>query len=127
MSYIEQTFSLKKKISIVTGSFRGNGKEIALALGKSGSELILVDQNEKLANFNEKLISQGIKSTYYLCDLSNLDETKKIFSQIIKKHRKIDILVNNAGITRSNNFENYSRDDWIDTFNVNLFSIFFQN
>ena len=61
MSYIEQTFSLKKKISIVTGSFRGNGKEIALALGKSGSELILVDQNEKLSNFNEKLISQGIK------------------------------------------------------------------
>ena len=62
MSYIEQTFSLKKKISIVTGSFRGNGKEIALALGKSGSELILVDEGTSALDKNtEDIIKTAIK------------------------------------------------------------------
>ena len=43
MSYLESLFSLDKKISVVTGAARGNGKSISEALLRSGSTVIMVD------------------------------------------------------------------------------------
>lgn len=120
MSYLEDIFSLKGKVAIVTGGARGNGKSIAESLLRAGSEVFICDRlkEETKATVDEfKKLYEGI--TGFVCDLSiqqGLDE----FVDKIKIMDKIDILVNNAGITRGNDIFDYTIDDWRETIKVNL-------
>jgi len=89
-----QEHKLNKKTALVTGAGKGIGKACAIALAEAGADLILVSRTLKdLSSVQKKIKKLKRKCTSFVCDVSNYDETKKLFSQI----QKLDILVNNAG------------------------------
>jgi len=89
-----QEHKLNKKTALVTGAGKGIGKACAIALAEAGADLILVSRTKKDLLAVQKTIKKlKRKCTSFVCDISNYDETKKLFSQI----KKLDILVNNAG------------------------------
>jgi 3-oxoacyl-[acyl-carrier protein] reductase len=125
MSYLKSLFSLDNKISIVTGSARGNGKAIAEALLRSGSIVIMVDVLKmELLQTEKKFLSENLPAVSYVCDITKKDQILKLGKYIGKKFGKLDILVNNAGITRDNLSIRMSDEDWDDVINVNLTASF---
>ena len=86
--------NLKNKTALVTGAGKGIGKACAIALAEAGANLIIISRTEKDLKKVSKIIKKfRSKSFYYVCDVTNYHQIKKI----INKQKRIDILVNNAG------------------------------
>ncbi len=121
MSYLDDLFSLKGKIAIVTGAARGNGKAISEALLKSGATVILVDilKNE-LSKVVTSFHASRLDAFMFHCDITVTSEILNLRKFVIGKFNHIDILVNNAGVTHGHDILNYPDESWDNTYKVNL-------
>ena len=112
-----KNFNLKNKTALVTGSGKGIGKACAIALAEAGANVIILSRTEKdLLIVQKKIKKLKKKCSYYVCDITNLKEIKKIFSSI----NKLDILVNNAGTNRPEYFTKIKRKDMSEVVDLNI-------
>lgn len=114
---------LKGKNALITGSARGIGKSIALALAKEGANIIVNDisamkeEAEKTAN---EIKTLNVNAEFFAGDVSNFESIKEMSNKIQEKYKKIDILVNNAGITKDRTLKKMVPDEWNPVININL-------
>tara|TARA_Y200000002_G_scaffold113842_1_gene93238 strand:- start:579 stop:1346 length:768 start_codon:yes stop_codon:yes gene_type:complete len=112
-----KNINVKNKMALVTGAGKGIGKACAIALAEAGANLILLSRTEKdLIAVQKQIFKLKKKCTYYVCDVTNLIEVKKIFSKI----SKLDILVNNAGTNRPEFFTKVKRKDMSEVVDLNI-------
>ncbi len=118
------SFDLKNRTAIITGGAQGFGLDIAKRFLKSGSNVILWDNDEKeLKKANETIQSDNL--SYNLVDVSDYEKIQLILNEITKKN-KIDILINNAGITGPTaELWNYEIKDWHKIIDINLHGAFY--
>ena len=113
--------NFKDKVTLVTGSARGIGKEIALSFAKEGSDIVICDVNLEAAIGTQKEIEAlGRNSMALSVDVTKPDQVDEMVNKILDKFNKIDILVNNAGITKDGLLIRMSESDWDAVINVNL-------
>lgn len=98
---MENQFSLKGKIALVTGASYGIGFAIASAFANAGATIVFNDLKQEfvdkgLAAYKEA----GISAKGYVCDVTDEDQVHALVAQIEKEVGVIDILVNNAGIIK---------------------------
>ncbi|EHJ93380.1 2-dehydro-3-deoxy-D-gluconate 5-dehydrogenase KduD [Vreelandella boliviensis] len=117
-------FSLKGKVAVVTGSSTGLGQSMAIGLAKAGADIIGIASRSNQDETMKEIEKTGREFYQIQADLSKKTEINSIVQDSINKKGRIDILVNNAGIIRRNNAENFSDEDWDDVINVNLNSVF---
>jgi 3-oxoacyl-[acyl-carrier protein] reductase len=84
-------------VCLVTGSSRGLGKSIAIALGNKGHN-VAIHCKERIKEA-ETVVSKINDSILLKADVSNYEDVERIVKEIVKKWGRIDVLVNNAGIT----------------------------
>ena len=111
-------FSVKNKIIVITGAGRGIGYFLADELAKRSAVVYAVDKT-----FSKK----NKRNDYFQnkCDITNKTQFQKICKNILKDNGKIDVLINNAGITLPNNSsKDYSLKDWKKTIDINLTGAF---
>jgi 3-oxoacyl-[acyl-carrier protein] reductase len=83
---------------LITGSSRGLGREIALALGRDGHHIAV---HYKDSEDRAKTVASRIKSAIVLkADVRESEEVSLLVDDLLKKWGRIDLLVNNAGITK---------------------------
>jgi glucose 1-dehydrogenase len=97
---ITDKFNLTGKTALITGSSRGIGKGIALALAENGADIILHYKGEKseaeeVANEIKKF---KVKVHIIQADLSKSGASARIYNQVYKKVKRLDILVINASV-----------------------------
>ena len=107
-------FDLTGKIALVTGSARGLGKGIALALAEQGADVIVncahsVDKAEDVA---AQIRAMGRRSAVYQADVGIESEVLAMFEKIRVDFGKLDILVNNAGTQIRENVFEMSTANW---------------
>ena len=118
-------FSHKNKVAIVTGASRGIGKSIVQKISENGAHTVCVSRSEdELRKISNKLNENGLSSSYFECDVSNINNFKELVDETVSKYDKIDILVNNAGITKDNLIMRMSEADWDKVIDVNLKGVF---
>tara|TARA_A100001015_G_scaffold167407_1_gene186102 strand:- start:92 stop:838 length:747 start_codon:yes stop_codon:yes gene_type:complete len=117
-------FDLKNRTAIITGGAQGFGLDIAKRFLKSGSKVILWDNDEnELKKASETIQSDNL--SYNLIDVSDYEKIQLILHEITKKN-KIDILINNAGITGPTaELWNYEIKDWHKIIDINLHGAFY--
>lgn len=94
---IAELVSLKKKRSIITGASSGIGRAIATRFAEAGSDLELVDMDEKgLASLKKELSHFNVEVNLHRVDLYHKAEIDALWEGL--GAREPDILVNNAGI-----------------------------
>ncbi len=117
---------LKDKVAIVTGSGRGLGKAIALALANEGARLMLMS---KIQNELEEVIKEANlpdKQVAIFCgDISKESDVRQMVDLTLSKFGTIDILVNNAGIIGPiGPLNSVKVREWIKTLEVNVIGTF---
>ncbi len=117
---------LDGKTALITGGSKGIGKGIAEAYLKQGAEVIICGRNKaNLESTGDELKEFG-QINYVVCDITKLDDVKRLASQIEAIKQRLDILVNNASIlgARSPIME-YPEDVWEEVIHINLNAQFF--
>ena len=120
---ILEKFGLNRKVAIVTGSARGLGRAMALALAEAGCKTFLVDiipPTETERDMGEI----GGSARSITCDLQEEASIGKITKGALDAYGKIDVLVNNAGITKRYPAIELPTECWDDVMNVNLRACF---
>ncbi|HVE76631.1 MAG TPA: SDR family NAD(P)-dependent oxidoreductase [Actinomycetota bacterium] len=98
------------KRCVVTGASSGFGVEIAKLLAGKGAEVIAVARRrERLEALVEEL--GGEPHSFEVCDISSLEEIRKLASILADKFPHIDVLINNAGIPGSGPFGEASSEE----------------
>ncbi|SPE18576.1 2-deoxy-D-gluconate 3-dehydrogenase [Candidatus Sulfotelmatomonas gaucii] len=121
---ILDSFSLKGKSALVTGSSRGLGAAIAIALAQAGAGVAIHGSTSVPKATQHKLEGVGAKSIALVGDVGDADVSAMLVEETVEYFGKIDILVNNAGIIRRASAADYSEEDWKAVIDVNLSSVF---
>jgi len=118
---MENIFSIKDKVIIITGAGKGIGDFLAINMAKQSGIIYGID-----LKFSKK-VPKNLSNKFFQinCDITQKLKFQKICKMIFEKHKRIDALINNAGITlpnKKNVF--YSEKKWDDTLKINLTSHF---
>jgi NAD(P)-dependent dehydrogenase (short-subunit alcohol dehydrogenase family) len=115
---------LKGKVAIVTGSRRGIGRSIALALASAGADLVICDlimSDGKLNEVAEEIRQLGRNSLPLKVDVARRADVEEMVQRTINQFGRIDILVNCAGIwIAGQTLLECDEDSWDKVINVNL-------
>jgi 2-dehydro-3-deoxy-D-gluconate 5-dehydrogenase len=117
-------FRLDGKNALVTGSHRGLGAGIALALAEAGANVGCHGRDPKPGSAFREIEKLGRKTFYLAADLADAGACEKLMEKTVNEFGSIDILVNNAGIIRRAAAEEYSERDWGAVMAVNLTAAF---
>ncbi|MBM7623823.1 3-oxoacyl-[acyl-carrier-protein] reductase [Sporohalobacter salinus] len=119
---------LADKVAVVTGSSRGIGRAIALALAKKGASIAVnypvEAEKEDAQEVVEEIEDLGQKAIKVEADVTELEEVKEMMKQVKGEFGSIDILVNNAGITNDNLLLRMKEEEWDSVIDVNLKGVF---
>ena len=125
MPTINELFSLRDRVAIVTGGSRGLGLEMAEGLAEAGAALMLCARREQwLTPAVEAMRARGFRVEGMLCDVSKADDVQAVVDETMATFGRIDILVNNAGVTWAAEPEQLPLDKWQKVVDVNLTGAF---
>jgi NAD(P)-dependent dehydrogenase (short-subunit alcohol dehydrogenase family) len=118
--------SLAGKLALVTGSNRGIGLEIALALAREDCDVILAARDQKsLAQAARKAEKFNVNVVAETCDVRSPESVDRLFSRVRALRRPIDFLINNAGIAHRQAFvTELPYPIWRDVIDTNLTGLF---
>lgn len=123
---MQEIFSIRKRVAVVTGAGSGLGKAYAHALAAAGASVICADQDEASAIASaDAIILLGGLADAVVMDVSIAESVNESMQKIAGTYGKIDILVNNAGITSlPARTHEVSVADWDRVMSVNLRGMF---
>jgi NAD(P)-dependent dehydrogenase (short-subunit alcohol dehydrogenase family) len=119
-------FDLTGKRAFVTGSSRGIGRSIALALASAGAD-VAISCNTGGASAEEvcqAIRGLGRRAEYYAHNVAFESEVEALCNRVRQDFGSVDILVNNAGITRDKSFKKLTKDAWDEVITTDLTSVF---
>lgn len=119
---MEELFSLKNKLALVTGCKRGIGKAMAIGLASAGAKVIGVSQSleAKGSKVEEEILALGGSFQAYQCDFSDRTALYDFLAKLEKEQGAIDVLVNNAGTIMRKPAVEHPDDYWDKVIEVNL-------
>ena len=113
------TTDLSPKVAIVTGSTQGLGADIARGLAAQGARVVVLGR--RAAEADAVLAGLGSDGLAIEADITDDDQIARAVRLTLERFGRIDILVNNACIYVDRGLAS-SRDEWLQTLNVNLVS-----
>jgi 2-dehydro-3-deoxy-D-gluconate 5-dehydrogenase len=119
-----EAFQLNGKTALVTGSHKGLGAAIAVALAEAGADVVCHGRSSDPGQACDEIRAAGRRAFYVSADLSDPKAYAGLFETAIAQLGSIDILVNNAGIIRRAPAEEYSMEFWDELIAVNLTAVF---
>lgn len=117
-------FSLKGKIALVTGSSRGLGAGIAMALAEAGASVAIHGSSKAPEATQQQLAALGGNHFAVVGDVSDAAVCARLIEEVVLHFGTIDILVNNAGTIRRAPAAEHSDEDWQTVIDTNLSSVF---
>ena len=103
-----------EKVVLITGCSGGIGIELCHIFKRKGWIVVGTSRQECKSKFIDFSIVE---------DLSKEDAAKKIIKKIKDKYNRLDCIVHNAAIQICKSVEDYTLQDWMVTFQVNVFII----
>lgn len=112
------------RVAMISGASRGIGLAIANAYAAEGANLcLLATTQEGLAKAVSTLALNSERVLSLALDVRDQAACADAVAQTLARWGRIDTLVNNAGIYRAKAFLDYSKQDFQDLLDVNLFGV----
>lgn len=119
-----EAFRLNGKNALVTGSHKGLGAAIAVALAKAGANVGCHGRDPKPGSACDEIRAAGRRTFYVSGDLADAKVPVTLIEKTIAEFSSIDILVNNAGVIRRAPAAEYPTEFWDELIAVNLTAVF---
>ena len=110
---------LSTKVALVSGSERGTGQCIALALQAEGATVVFHSNSEDGMPKGDELPNNSHR---VWGDLSSDNGAEQAFTMAVEAAGGIDILVNNYGTAKPGKWASSGTDDWLDMYQQNVLS-----
>jgi NAD(P)-dependent dehydrogenase (short-subunit alcohol dehydrogenase family) len=122
MNSLNELFSLKGHVGLVTGASSGLGVECAKALAIAGADVaVAARRGDRLERFAAELTDgYGVRAIGVATDITNDAELDRLLAVVQEKLGDVDILVNNAGISPTGRSETLARATWDAAMATNL-------
>jgi NAD(P)-dependent dehydrogenase (short-subunit alcohol dehydrogenase family) len=130
----ENSRMVEGKVVLVTGAGGGIGREIALAMARSGARVVVNDIGSSLAGEGQdagpaQAVANEIKAAGGAAvastdSVSERSGAARIVESAIEAFGRIDVVVNNAGILRDRMFHKMSEEEWDAVLKVHLYGSF---
>ncbi|MFE2677582.1 SDR family oxidoreductase [Streptomyces hygroscopicus] len=113
---------LKGQKALVTGANSGIGRATAIALGRSGADVVVnyVSDRPAAEAVVAEVRSHGVRSYAQQADVSQEDQVIDMVSTMVDRLGTIDILVANAGLQRDAPTTEMTLAQWEKVISVNL-------
>ena len=122
---INELFTLKDRVAIVTGGSRGLGQEMAEGLAEAGASLMLcARRDEWLTPTVDAFRARGFTVEGMLCDVSKAADVRAVVDKTVSRFGKVDVLINNAGVTWAAEPEDLPLEKWQKVVDINLTGAF---
>ena len=102
MSGILDAFKLDGKVAIVTGSERGLGRGMAVALAQAGADIVGVTYAPDAPETAAAIEATGRRYVHIQANLLSIEPVEQVVKTAVEAFGHVDILVNNAGIIARN-------------------------
>lgn len=112
---------LTDQVALVTGSGRGIGRAIALALAEEGAHLVINDVDAASAEETAgEVRARGREALVQTADIVDEAQVEAMVEAVMERFGRLDILVNNAGLTRDGLLVRMKDEQWDLVLDVNL-------
>ncbi|MBW1782958.1 MAG: SDR family oxidoreductase [Deltaproteobacteria bacterium] len=103
MGLLEKLFSLKGKVALITGGYKGLGKLFTETYAEAGADIAIVARNVEGCQAEAKSVQEtfGVRAIGRFIDVHDSNVVDDVVVEILNEFGKIDILVNCAGISGS--------------------------
>jgi 2-dehydro-3-deoxy-D-gluconate 5-dehydrogenase len=119
-----EAFHLSGKNALVTGSHKGLGAAIALALAQAGANVGCHGRDANPGSACGEIRALGRKTFYCAGDVAVAEVCSQLIEKTVADFGSIDILVNNAGTIRRAPAAEFSAEYWNEVIAVNLTAVF---
>jgi 3alpha(or 20beta)-hydroxysteroid dehydrogenase len=89
-------FSLKDKVTVITGGGSGIGLATAKRFAEAGAIVVIANRSDSSA------LARSFGGRYVRTDVSKEDQVKALMDGVAKEHGRIDVLVNSAAVLLAN-------------------------
>ena len=118
---------LQGKVAIITGGSRGIGRATAEAFLREGAIVAITASNQANADKAAASLREAFPGSDVMGispNLTQLEDVRKAFAQVLERFGRVDILVNNAGVSDSTPFQNYTEEQFDKVMNLNVKGVF---
>lgn len=117
-------FDLSGRVALVTGGSKGLGKAMARGFAEAGANIVISSRHEDELKKAKAEIENGtnVKVAYFVADMTNRDEVKKLAERALAEMGRVDILVNNAGSNIPQPIDEITDEAWDQIIELNLTS-----
>jgi len=122
---VQDLFSIKGKVALVTGGSRGIGLMIARGFVEAGAKVYISSRKKEVCdNVADELSAIG-QCVSIPADLSTTEGSAHLVKELSSREESLHILVNNAGAAWGAPLADYPEAGWDKVMDTNVKSIFF--
>jgi NAD(P)-dependent dehydrogenase (short-subunit alcohol dehydrogenase family) len=119
-------FDLSGKVAVVTGGNTGLGEAFAMALAEVGASVVLAARTrERSEVVATEITALGGEAIPVDLDVREPDQVERMLDEVTGRLGPVDILVNNAGVCYHRPAAEVPREEWLDTFDVNVHGLWY--
>lgn len=119
--------NLTGKVALITGASRGIGAATALNFARAGVRGVVVNykrDRNAARQVADSCGEFGAETMLLRADVSRVAAVEKMIDSTVARFGSLDILVANAGIWKEATIDKMSEEEWDETIDVNLKSIY---
>ena len=125
MTPLEELFSLRGQVALVTGASSGLSAQVARALAKAGASIGLVARRrERLEELAKELERMGVRACVAPADVTVTEQLRAAVDRVESELGPLDLVVNGAGVAPLSRAEKHARAKWDQALALNVTAAF---
>lgn len=122
---MNELFSLKGRVALVTGGSRGIGRMIAAGFLRQGARVYITARKAEACDATAAELSALGTCVSLPADVSTVEACQALAAEIARREPALDILVNNAGAAWGEAFDTFPEKGWDKVMDLNVKTPFF--